>query len=117
MRTTNGPAHTQKRNKVMKRASGFTHGRSKQYRRAMETIKKAERNAFVDRKQKKREFRKLWITRINIASRAQGLSYNRLIAGLNAADIRINRKQLSELAVNDIETFNQIVEKAKAAIA
>jgi large subunit ribosomal protein L20 len=79
-------------------------------------LKRAEKQAFVGRKLKKRDMRSLWITRLNIASRAQGLPYSRLIAGLAKADIRLDRKQLSELAIHQPEAFAQIVAQAKAAL-
>ena len=117
MRATNGAARHQLQKRVLKRAKGMRGGRHSQYRVAIESIKRAERQAFIGRKLKKRDFRQTWIGRINIASRALGLPYSRLIAGLLKADIRLDRKQLSELAVNQPEAFADIVKKVQAVLA
>ncbi len=116
MRISNGPAHHQRVKKVMKRVSGFSAGRHRQYTTALQSIKRAEQQSFIGRKLKKRDMRKLWIARVNIASRALGLPYSRLIAGLNKADIRLDRRQLSELAIHQPEAFAQVVAQAKAAL-
>lgn len=117
MRTTNGAAKHKARKSLMKAVDGFHGARGKHYKEAQTAFKRAEKQAFIGRKLKKRDFRKLWITRLNIASRDLGLSYSRLIAGLHKADIQLDRKQLSELAIHEPEAFAAIVEKAKAALA
>jgi large subunit ribosomal protein L20 len=101
----------------MKAASGNVGGRSRTFRQAKETVEKGLCYAYRDRKARKREFRRLWITRINAASRAAGLAYNRFIEGLAKADIALDRKVLADLAVRDPQGFAQIVEKARAALA
>jgi large subunit ribosomal protein L20 len=116
MRATNGAARHQMQKRIMKRAKGMRGGRHSQYRVAVESVKRAERQAFFGRKLKKRDFRQTWINRINIASRALGLPYSRLIAGLLKADIRLDRKQLSELAIHQPEVFAGIVKQAQAAL-
>ena len=117
MRATNGAARHKMQKRVMKRAKGFIGGRHRLYRVAVESIKRAEQQAFVGRKRKKREFRRLWITRINIACRALGVPYNRFIQGLGKADIRLDRRQLSELAIHQPQAFADIVNQVKAALA
>ena len=117
MRTTNAVARHKAKKKLMKRVRGFYGARNSTLRQAHIAIKRAEQHAFVGRKLKKRDMRRLWITRINIASRANGLAYSRLIAGLNKVDIRLNRKQLSEMAIHEPEAFATVVEQAKAALA
>jgi len=103
-----------KHKKVLKLARGFRGARSKQYRIAKQSVMRALASAFAGRKQTKREFRRLWIARINAAARQNGLSYSRLMDGLKKAGIIINRKMLAELAVNDAGAFTQLVERAKA---
>src|SRR5689334_14759586 len=100
-RTTGGPTQCRKRNRVIKRASGFRAGPSTIYRQALEFIHRADRYAYRDRRQKKRHFRTLWITRLNAALKARGVNYNRFIPALAAAGIDLNRKMLSELAISD----------------
>jgi large subunit ribosomal protein L20 len=117
MRATNGAARHQSKKRLLDRAKGFRGGRHSMFSVASEAVMRAEASAFVGRKLKKRDYRSLWIARINIASRAQGLSYSRLIAGLLKADIRLDRKQLSELAIHQPEAFNNVVAQAKAALA
>jgi len=104
-----------KRRKVMKLSKGYFGAKSKQYRAASEQVRRSLRYAFVGRKQKKRDFRKLWIARINAAARMNGLSYSRMINGLKVAGIDINRKMLSEIAISDPQAFTALAEKAKAA--
>jgi len=99
--------------KILKLAKGFKGARSKLFRPANEFVLKALRHAYVGRKLKKRDFRKLWITRINAATRMNGMSYSRFISGLKLADVNINRKMLSEMAIYDPEGFKQLVETAK----
>ena len=104
-----------KRRKVMRLAKGYFGAKSKQYRAASEQVRRSLRYAYIGRKQKKRDFRRLWIARINAAARINGLSYSRMINGLKVAGITINRKMLADLAVNDAKAFADLAEKAKAA--
>lgn len=99
------------------RAKGFYSGRHKMYRVICEAVRRAEVQAFIGRKLKKRQFRAMWIKRINIACRVHGITYSRLIPGLQKADIRLDRKQLSELAIHQPEAFASIVGQAKSALA
>ena len=103
--------------KVMKAAKGYYGARSRVYRVAVQAVTKAGQYAYRDRRQKKRQFRQLWIARINAASRQNGLSYSRFINGLKKASIEIDRKLLADIAVHDKVTFTALVEKAKAALA
>ncbi|MBO6133379.1 MAG: 50S ribosomal protein L20 [Lachnospiraceae bacterium] len=105
-----------KHNRVLKLAKGYRGARSKQYRIAKQAVMRAMASAFAGRKQKKRDFRKLWITRINAAARMQDISYSQLMYGLKLAEIDINRKMLSEMAVNDIDGFNTLVGIAKSKL-
>lgn len=105
-----------KRRVTLERASGYRGQRSRLYRKAKEQVTHSLVYAYRDRKARKGDFRKLWIQRINAASRAQGLTYNRLIQGLKLAEIEVDRRILAELAVNDVETFNALVAAAKAAL-
>ena len=114
-RTKNTVAARAKRKRILKAAKGYRGGRRALYRTARETVERALAYAYRDRRQKKRDFRKLWITRINAASRLHGLSYSRFISGLKKADVDINRKLLAELAVNDAEGFKELAEVAKTA--
>ncbi|MBP8220221.1 MAG: 50S ribosomal protein L20 [Aeromonadaceae bacterium] len=102
--------------KVMKAAKGYYGARSRVYRVAVQAVTKAGQYAYRDRRQKKRQFRQLWIARINAASRQNGLSYSRFINGLKKASIEIDRKILADIAVHDKVTFTALVEKAKAAL-
>ena len=106
-----------RRKKTLKLAKGFYGSASRHYRSAKTAVMRAQRSAFVGRKQKKRDFRKLWIARINAAARINGISYSRLINGLKLANVEINRKMLAELAVNDAAAFTQLVEVAKSKLA
>ncbi|MEG2310627.1 MAG: 50S ribosomal protein L20 [Clostridia bacterium] len=99
--------------KVLKRAKGYFGAKSVRFRMANQAVMKSLNYAFIGRKQKKRNFRQLWIARINAAARLCGTSYSRLMSGLKKANITINRKMLAELAVNDMTTFKAIVEKIK----
>ncbi|MDF2839674.1 MAG: rplT [Clostridia bacterium] len=103
-----------KRRKIMKLAKGFFGARSKKYRAANETVIRALRFAYIGRKLRKRDFRKLWIARINAAARMNGMSYSRLMNGLKKSGIEINRKMLSEMAINDAAGFAKLVETAKS---
>ena len=104
-----------KRRKVMKLAKGYFGAKSKQYRAASEQVRRSLRYAYIGRKLKKREYRRLWIARINAAARINGLSYSKLINGLKVAGIDINRKVLSELAISEPAAFAALAQKAKEA--
>lgn len=105
-----------KRRSVLEKASGYRGQRSRLYRKAKEQVTHSGVYAFRDRRARKGDFRRLWIQRINAASRAQGMTYNRFIQGLNLAGVEVDRRMLAELAVNDIATFNALVEVAKKAL-
>lgn len=106
-----------RRRKTLKLAKGFYGSASRHYRTAKTAVMRAQRSAFGGRKQKKRDFRKLWIARINAAARQNGISYSRLINGLKLANVEVNRKMLAELAVNDAAAFAQLAEVAKSKLA
>ena len=106
-----------KHKKVLKLAKGYRGSRSKLYRPANTFVKKKKKNAYIGRKLKKRDFRKLWIQRINAAARMNGISYSRLMNGLKLAGVEVNRKMLSEMAIQDPAGFAQLVEVAKAKLA
>lgn len=103
--------------KVLKKAKGYYNARRKVYRVAKQAVIKAGQYAYRDRRQRKRQFRALWITRINAAARLHGLSYSRLINGLGRANIAVDRKVLADIAVHDPEGFGAIAEAAKAALS
>ncbi|GAA2728714.1 50S ribosomal protein L20 [Cellulomonas aerilata] len=105
-----------KRREVLERASGYRGQRSRLYRKAKEQVTHSLVYSYRDRKARKGDFRKLWIQRINAASRAQGLTYNRLIQGLKAAGVEVDRRVLADMAVNDIASFNTLVQVAKNAL-
>ncbi len=105
-----------KRRKVLKRASGYKGARGRRYRTANEQVMHAMQDAYRDRRARKGDFRRLWIARINAASRQHGMSYSRFIAGLKAAKIEIDRKMLAEMAVSDLEAFGELVKTAKATL-
>ena len=117
MRTRTGAARRQSKKRLFRRAKGYRGGRSKLLRTVKETLIRSGVYAYRDRRVRKREFRKLWIIRINAASRQRDLRYSLLIHGLKLAKIEIDRKMLAEMAVNDAAAFDVIVEKAKAALA
>jgi large subunit ribosomal protein L20 len=102
--------------KVLKEAKGYYGARRKVYRVAKQAVTKAGQYAYRDRRQRKRQFRRLWIVRINAAARQFDLSYSRLIDGLNKAEIKVDRKVLADLAVHDIAAFGALAEKAKASL-
>ncbi len=104
------------RKDVLDRAKGFTGARSRRYRVANEAVLHAERYAYRDRKQRKGDFRKLWISRINAAARQDGLSYSRFIDGLKRAEVEVDRKMLADLAVREPEAFSELVVVAKHAL-
>ena len=105
-----------RRNKVLKLAKGYWGGKSKLFRTAKEAVYKSGQKAYIGRKLKKRDFRRLWITRISAACKANGMNYSTFMNGLKKAGIELNRKMLSELAINDAKAFAALVEKAKAAL-
>ena len=105
-----------KRRKIFKLSKGYYGSKSRSYRIAREAVMKSLNYAYIGRRLRKRDFRRLWITRINAAARMNGISYSKLMHGLNKAGINLNRKVLADLAVNDAAAFAQLVEKAKAAI-
>ena len=115
-RVKRGNVARKRRNKVLKLAKGFRGSHSKLFRTANQQVMKALRNAYRDRRKKKRDFRSLWITRINAAARQQGLTYSKFAGLLKKANIEINRKMLSQIAILDPQAFTAIVEKAKAMI-
>jgi large subunit ribosomal protein L20 len=115
-RVKRGPKRAAKRKKILKLASGFYGTKSKAYRMAQQAVDKALGYAYVDRRKKKRNFRSLWILRINAAARINGMSYNRLIAGLKAAGSTLDRKSLADLAVRDAKAFSEIAGVAKKAL-
>ena len=106
-----------KHNRVLKLAKGYRGARSKQYRIAKQSVMRAQASAFAGRKQRKRDMRALWITRINAAARLNGMSYSQFMHGLKLAEIDINRKMLAEMAVNDAAGFTALAEVAKARLA
>jgi large subunit ribosomal protein L20 len=112
-RVKRGMAKRKRKKKFFKLTKGYFGAKSRQYRTVREASKRSGNYAFRDRKARKRDFRRLWITRINAAVREQGLSYSRFIKGLKLASIDLDRKMLSDLAVNDPKAFTQIVEAVK----
>ena len=117
MRTTKGAARHQAKKRLFKRAKGYRGGRSKLLRTVKETLLRSGQYAFRDRRVKKREFRKLWIIRINAACREHGIRYSEFIHGLNKANVELDRKSLAEIAVCDPAGFDAIVETVKEALA
>ena len=105
-----------RRNKTLKLAKGYFGAKSKHFKMAKEAVMKSGQYAYIGRKAKKRDFRKIWITRISAAAKLNGMNYSTLMNGLNKAGITLNRKMLSEIAINDPAGFTAIVEKAKAAL-
>lgn len=105
-----------RRNKVLKLAKGYWGSKSKHFKMAKQAVMKSGNYAYVGRKQKKREFRALWITRISAQAKVNGINYSQLMHGLKKAGIDLNRKVLADIAVSDKETFAEIVKKAKAAL-
>ena len=116
-RVTNSVATRSRRKKVLKLAKGYYSGRRKLFKHAKETIERGFNYAYRDRRVRKREFRQLWIARINAATRAHGLSYSAFISGLKKANIEVDRKVLADLAVNDIAAFGRFIQAAKEALA
>lgn len=112
-RVKGGYASRRRHKKILKLAKGYRGAKSKLYRPAHEQVMKSLAYAYAHRRKRKGDFRKLWITRINAATRMNGMSYSRFINGLKKAGVNINRKMLAEMAVNDISSFNQLVDVAK----
>ena len=106
-----------KHNRVLKLAKGYRGARSKQYRVAKQSVMRALASTYAGRKERKRQFRQLWIARINAAARLNGLSYSKFMYGLKLAEVDVNRKMLADLAVNDAEGFTALAEVAKSKIA
>lgn len=117
MARVKGGVNAKKRHKkILKLAKGYRGAKSKLYKTANQAVMKSLVYAYIGRKRKKRDFRRLWIARINAASRAYGLTYSKFMNGLKRADISINRKMLADLAISDTNAFLQLVEKAKASL-
>jgi large subunit ribosomal protein L20 len=116
-RVRGGVVHARKRKRILKRASGFVASPGTQYRQALEFTRKADVYAYRDRRQKKRHFRQLWITRLSAAVKMRGIPYNRFIPALIAAGIELNRKMLSELAIADPAAFDAICDLVKPHVA
>lgn len=115
-RATNAPASRKRRNRILKKAKGFRGSRSKLYRTAKDSVFKAQQWAYRDRKNRKRNFRRLWIQRISAATRLNDMSYSRFMEGLKAAEIELDRKVLADIAVHDAEAFAALVAKAGDAL-
>lgn len=115
-RVLNSPASRKRRKNRLALARGFRGGRSKQFATATEAVDRAQQLATIHRKLRKRDFRRLWIARINAAVRSEGMTYSRFAEGLRKAGIEINRKMLSEIAIADSEGFKSLIEKARAAL-
>ena len=109
-------ATRKRRKKIMKMAKGFWGAKSKQFRTANSAVMRSMANSYIGRKQKKRNFRSLWITRISAGCKANGINYSTFMNGLKKADVTLNRKMLSEIAIHDAAAFTALVEKAKAAL-
>ncbi len=116
MRIKRAVTAVKKRRKIMKLAKGYFGSKSRSYRIAREAVMKSQMYAFIGRRQKKRQFRSLWIARINAAARINGISYSRLMHGLKVAGIELNRKVLADIAVNDPATFTRLAETAANAL-
>ena len=117
MARVKGALNTRKHHKkILKLAKGYRGGKSKLYRTANQAVMKSLSYAYVGRKLKKRDFRRLWITRISAACKMNGINYSRFMNGLKKANVEINRKMLSEIAINDAAAFTKLVETAKAAL-
>ncbi len=115
-RARNVPATLKRRKKVLKKARGYFGNKSRLFRYAKDAVDRGEKFAYRDRRKKKSTMRQLWIVRLNAACRSRGINYSRFMAGLKAADIQLNRKVLSEMAIHDEAAFDAVVDKAKAAL-
>lgn len=116
-RVKRGTHRREKRKRILKQAKGYYGKKSNAYRIARQAVEKAGTYAYRDRRRKKRDFRRLWITRINAAARQHGVSYSRFIGGLKKADVALNRKMLAEIAVHDPEVFGELVDSANEALS
>ena len=116
-RVKKGVVARRRHKKIISKAKGYYNARRKVFRVAKQAVTKAHQYAYIGRKQRKRQFRALWIVRINAGARMYGLSYSRLMNGLKKADINVDRKVLADIAVHDIKAFGALAEKAKAALA
>ncbi len=116
MRVKSGVYTRQRKKKAFRISKGYYSNRGNRWRQAIQQVEKSLRYAYRDRKDRKGEFRQLWITRINAGARLSGISYSQLIAGLKKANILLNRKMLAELAIHDESLFQQIVEQSKSAL-
>ena len=116
-RVKGGLGAKKRHNRTLKLAKGYRGARSKQYRVAKQSVMRALTSSYAGRKQRKRQFRQLWIARINAAARMNGLSYSKLMHGLKLAGVDLNRKMLSEMAISDPEGFTKVVEVAKSKLA
>ncbi len=116
-RVRTGPTRRRRHKKILKQAKGYWGGRHRLVKTAKESVMRAGNYAWRDRRRKKRDFRRLWISRINAAARQRGLSYSQLVGGLRKAQIEINRKMLAHLAMEDPEAFGAVVEKAQAVVS
>ncbi|MFP6753619.1 MAG: 50S ribosomal protein L20 [Pirellulaceae bacterium] len=117
MRTKKGAARTKAKRRLFKRTKGYVGGRGNLLRTAKETVIRADAYAYRDRRQRKRDFRRLWITRINAATRQRGLRYSEFMCGLGKTGVELNRKMLSEMAIHDPAAFDALVEQVKEALA
>ena len=115
-RVKRGTVRRAKRKKLLARAKGFYQTKSKLYRQAKQSVDTAEKYAYVGRKNKKRDFRRLWVVRINAAARENGITYSQLIRGLKAAGITLDRKMLADMAITETAAFAQVASQAKAAL-
>lgn len=115
-RSTNAPASRRRRKRVLNQAKGYFGNKSRLYRYANDAVKHGLQHAYIDRRQKKRTWRALWITRINIACRANDISYSRFMEGMAASGIELNRKVLADIAAQDEAAFTSLVEKAREAL-
>ncbi|MFY9488996.1 MAG: 50S ribosomal protein L20 [Solirubrobacterales bacterium] len=116
-RSTNAVASRRRRKAVLARAKGYRGEKNSSYRRAKEQLLKSDSYAYRDRRNKKRDFRRLWITRINAAARQEGLSYSQLMHGLKLAGIEVDRKMLADIAVRDADAFRRFTDAAREAVA
>lgn len=115
MRTKLGAAKKRKKKRILKAARGYRGGRSKLYRVAKQSVRRSRRFSWIGRRLKKRDFRRLWITRINAAARAREMNYSRFISGLKKADVQLNRKMLADIAINDPAAFDRLAVMSKEA--
>ncbi len=116
MRTKFGAGKRRKKKRILKAARGYSGGRSKLYRVAKQSVRRSRRFSWIGRRLKKRDFRRLWITRISAAAKARGTNYSRFMGGLNAAGVDINRKMLADIALNDPQAFDKIAETSQKAL-